>query len=120
VFPPTQLAEFRIDDTEFVGIEAVTPRWFMQDDPPDKSLGNAEMPKGITFDEFIKLRAELLNSYELLIPAFLKKVRDLNEKESAAATVFVDRFEVIREPILSNYYTHIGREFRTWMAQAKG
>jgi len=115
VFPPTHVAEFKPDTAELLGTRVVEPSFFGRNDPNDRVLGTANMPNGITFEQYVKMRSELFAAYDRLIPAFAQNSRTLAPADLQAARLFGELFPKVRESVFEDHYQRMGREFFSWL-----
>jgi hypothetical protein len=120
IFPPSYLGLFQSTDASLLKLMAVDDTYFGQAHPVGEPLGVANMPEGMTFDQFINLRAELFAAYELLIPPFSKKEVNLNDQQYKAVASFLTLFPQLSEAVLKPYYEYVGKEFFAWLQEIRG
>jgi hypothetical protein len=120
IFPPTYLGLFQSADGSLLKLMAVDPSHFGQSHPVQEKLGVANMPEGMTFDQFINMRAELFAAYDLLIPPFSRREVNLNEQQYKAVASFLTGFPQLSEAVLRPYYEFVGKEFFTWLQEKRG
>jgi hypothetical protein len=118
IFPPTHIASFRIDTGTLINMKKVDPAHFSQKDPANEVLGAAQMPKGLTFESFMKLRRELFEAEDRLLAPFRDGVEGLAEEQKDAARRFRRLFDQLHESVLSPYYEALGNEFFKWLEGA--
>jgi hypothetical protein len=117
IFPPSYLGQFNCADGSLVNLNAVEPSYFKQVHPQQEPLGVANMPEGMTFEQFMTHRTELFAAYDILIPAFSRKEANLNEQQYKAAVSFLTLFPQLSEGVLSPYYEYVGQEYFSWLRE---
>jgi hypothetical protein len=120
IYPPSYLGVFDRSDGSLLKLSAVEPSDFGQSHPTQEPLGVANMPEGMTFEQFMNLRAELFSAYDLLVPAFSGKEARLDKPQYEAAQRFLTLFPQLSEAVLKPYYEHVGKEFFGWLLEKRG
>ncbi len=113
--PPTYLATFRATDGELDVMNAVTPQHFAQGDAPDKPLGAFLLPDGMTYDDYLRLRREMFDAADVVVPEYLRKASRPSDDVRQAARRFKANFQQLQEPPLAKYYASLGTDFFGWI-----
>jgi len=119
LYPPDHMAELDAYSGQLLQMRAIVPADFDRTDAPDALLGQCDLlPNGRTGEQYRELRRRLLEAYNLLLPAYATGISRLANVRQPARD-FLELFPQVSEQPLEPYYQDLGRDFFTWVKQAR-
>ena len=115
--PPHYVATLDAKTGELLELQRVHPSEFNQKHAPADEIGTFGLPKGVTFEDFTRMRSQMDAVGDLLAKAFVRKGGRPNDAERQAAGIYLNLFDSLAEPPLLPYYEFMGREFLPWVRE---
>ncbi len=114
IVPPNLVGEFNYTTGEFLSVHSYQPPNIPVD--PNKSASGSEYnpPVFSSPEELMKTYADFYKLYDVLLPAFSKRM-NVDDQLRAAARKYIEAFNRLSEPPLHGLYQHEGGEFLDWI-----